>query len=210
MKKLALILSAAFLIGCGGTAQSADSTASNTPSAAMVSELPTLSGGNVWTTDYSASTLQFRATHAGETFTGDLNRFAAAIKLDPENPADGEVHVVVDINALDAKDDDRNANLPDKDWFNVASFPFAQYSSTDIRNVSGNDYIADGTLSIKGISRPVSLAFQLTVDGDTAKASGNTTLSRPDFKLGTEASDFANEDWVAFPVEVLFVLTANR
>lgn len=210
MKKLFLLGCALTMAACSGAAETVSQTGSATPSTEMVNALPTVSGANIWTVDYSASTLQFNAVHAGNTFTGDFNSFSAVIKLDPENPEDGEVHVVVDIASVDANDDDRNANLPEKDWFNIKAFPYAKFSATDITRVSGNDYIARGDLSIKGISQPTQLDFQLTIDGDRAKASGTTTLMRPDFKLGTDSSDFKTEEWVAFPVKVRFVVSADR
>ena len=169
-----------------------------------------LSGNNVWKTDYAQSQLQFQTIHAGESFTGDFSRFASAIRLDPQNPEGGKIYVTVDVSSFDAKDDDRNANLPDATWFNIAKFPHAVFESVAIRNVDGSRFVADGTLSLKGISKSVSLTFDLNVNGDTAVAIGETVLLRPDFMLGTESTDFANEDWVAFPVKVLFSITASR
>lgn len=210
MKKLFLLCCALTLAACNGAAETVSETGSTAPLQEMVSALPALSGDNLWAVNYNASTLQFDAVHAGNSFTGEFNRFAAAIKLDPENPQDGEVHVVVDIASVDANDDDRNANLPEKDWFNIKAFPYAKFSATDITNVGGNDYVARGDLSIKGISKPTQLDFQLVIDGDRAKASGGTTLMRPDFKLGTDSSDFKTEEWVAFPVQLRFVVSADR
>lgn len=210
MKRLALTACALVLTACSsGASETVRTTGSQLPSAEMVGQLPSLSGESVWAVDYAASTLQFSAVHAGSRFTGEFKAFAAAIKLNPEDLSSAQVHVIVDVASLDAKDDDRNANLPDAVWFNLPAFPYALYSASDFSKTA-NSYAADGTLSIKGISNPVQLTFTLNIDGDTAHAVGKTTFMRPDFKLGTDSSDFANEDWVGFPVDVLFDLKAER
>lgn len=211
-----LCASAVLWTGCSAASETAiaapasASSAAIAPTAKLVAQLPPLSGANVWTVDYSESALQFRAKHVGEMFTGSFSQFAAAIKLDPDNPADGTVHVVVDVSSIDAKDDDRNANLPEKNWFNVAQFPMAIFKSSDIQKTDAGGYIANGTLSIKGISQSSRLNFTLDISDDDALAKGETRLMRPDFKLGTDSSDFANEDWVGFPVKVMFTIAASR
>ena len=198
------------LMGCSS---GADAAAGETPNAqsssVLTSQLPALSGDTVWTVNRSQSKLQFRAEHNGETFTGDFAVFDAAIKLDLDNPTDGEIHAVIDLGSVDAKDDDRNANLPSKAWFDVKSFPLATYSATDISGSQADGYTANGVLSIKGIERPVTLSFNVETDSNTATATGNARFSRQDFKVGT-GSDFNNEDWVKFPIEVLVSVTATR
>ena len=208
MRKLSYILCGLLFVGCSGSAETTSLVSS--PSPALLETLPDLSGDMVWTTDYTQSELQFQAIHAGATFTGGFSSFATAIKLDPLNPSDGEIYVSIDMSSFDAKDDDRNANLPDAAWFNIKSFPFAEYKSQDIRRVEGNEFTADGTLSIKGISKSVTLNFTLDIEGDNASAKGVTVLMRPDYKLGTETSDFATEEWVGFPVKVMFSIAATR
>ena len=206
----AALLMTPVLMGCSS---GADAAAGETPNAqssiVLTSQLPDLSGEPIWTVDRSQSKLQFRAEHNGDSFTGDFAAFDAAIKLDLDNPAGGEIHAFIDIGSVDAKDDDRNANLPSKAWFDVKSFPLATYSATDISGSQAGGYTANGVLSIKGIERPVTLSFTVETEGDMATARGSARFSRQDFKVGTGA-DFDNEDWVKFPIEVLVSLTATR
>lgn len=194
------------LTGCsGGT----DNIANAETIAAISANLPQLTGEHVWTVDRSQSQLQFRAEHNGDQFTGDFGLFDAAIKLDLANPESGEIHAVIDLSSIDAKDDDRNANLPSKAWFDMAAFPLATYSARDISGDLASGYTANGTLSIKGVKRPVTLLFKVQEEGGVATASGTARFSRMDFNLGT-GSDFETEDWVKFPIEVLVKITASR
>jgi len=194
------------LMGCSNAV---DNTANAETVAAVSSNLPALSGDNVWKIDRTLSKLQFRAVHNGDEFTGNFDLFDAAIKLDLDEPSTGEIHAVIDLSSVDAKDDDRNGNLPSKAWFDVKSFPLATYTAFDILGNQVDGFTAQGTLSIKGIDRPVTLEFNVDVTGDTAEAKGTARFSRMDFNIGT-GSDFETEEWVKFPIEVLVTLTAAR
>ena len=200
------LITAPFLTACSGAV---DNTASAETVAALSSQLPELSGEHVWSVDRSQSKLEFLAEHNGDKFTGNFAAFEAAVKLDLDNPESGEIHAVIDLSSIDAKDDDRNANLPTKAWFDMTSFPLASYSTSDISGSKAEGFTANGILSIKGIERPVELSFTVNEDGNTAKANGTARFSRMDFDIGT-GSDFETEEWVKFPIEVLVSITATR
>lgn len=187
----------------------ANNEASAETVAALSSALPKLSGENVWTVDRAQSKLQFIAEHNGDKFTGNFGMFDSAIRLDLDNPAGGEIHAVIDLSSVDAKDGDRNSNLLSKAWFDIKSYPLATYSASDISGSAVAGFIANGMLSIKGIERPVTLTFTVTENGNTAIANGTANFSRTDFNVGT-GSDFETEEWVKFPVEVAINLVATR
>lgn len=171
--------------------------------------LPVLSGNHVWDLDEAASKLTFKAVHNGREFEGVFSNFSAAINLDPSAPETGEIHAVIAVAAFDAGDGDRNANLPGSEWFDVKNYPAATFISNNIRVLDGNNYEARGDLTIKGTAQPVNLKFSLTVDGDIAAANGGVTFSRRLFDVGS-GPDFENEDWVKFPVDVMFEIKASR
>jgi polyisoprenoid-binding protein YceI len=71
----------------------------------------------------------------------------------------------------------------------------------------GDAYVANGTLTIKDISLPLSLPFTLTIDGDVATMFGTASIDRRDFKIGDNMSDESN---LAFAVAVDISLSATR
>ncbi|NOR32597.1 MAG: cytochrome [Sulfitobacter sp.] len=91
------------------------------------------------------------------------------------------------------------------DFFNAENFPTAAFAA-DITVTNGN-YLADGTLTIKDQSVPVSLPFSLTVDGDTAVMQGTTSLDRRAFAIGQSVTDAAT---LGFDVAIDINLTATR
>ncbi len=185
-------------------------TSAQIPSA-LAAQLPSLTGDNVWDIEGSKSSLEFRAQHNGTAFVGDFSAFAVAVNFDLSDPSSGEIYAVIDLSSVDAKDDDRNANLPSKAWFDIAVHPVATYRSTEITGTLADGFVANGSLNIKGISRVVELEFKVTqADGsDAITAYGEASFSRQDFKVG-EGDDFENEDWVKFPIDVLINITAHK
>jgi len=68
-------------------------------------------------------------------------------------------------------------------------------------------FVAEGTLSIKGNSVPVTLPFDLAIAGDTATMTGALTLDRRDFGIGASVTE---EGTLAFGVTVSVTLTAKQ
>ena len=71
-----------------------------------------------------------------------------------------------------------------------------------------NCFVADGTLDLRGVKKPVSLPFGLKIDGDTATARGVTTLDRTAFGVGQ--GEWASTDQIGGKVKVSFTITAKR
>ena len=68
-------------------------------------------------------------------------------------------------------------------FFDGATFPQARYTATKFRALGGNRYAADGTLSLRGVSKPVTLAFTWT-PGAKPVLPGKATVKRLDFGVG--------------------------
>ncbi|MEM6375693.1 MAG: YceI family protein, partial [Pseudomonadota bacterium] len=89
------------------------------------------------------------------------------------------------------------------EYFSAQEFPRADFQA-DIVKEAGS-LVARGTLTIKGTSVPVDLPFELTIDGDRAKATGEMRVDRRDFGVGA-----ADEGNVGAEVVIRFDLTATR
>ncbi|GGC98721.1 YceI family protein [Aquisalinus flavus] len=165
-------------------------------------------GADVWTLDPAASSVTFTATQQGEEFTGRFDSFSADIRLDPENLSGAMIEARIDMASVDAGSTDRNDALPTNDWFAVKKFPEATFQSSEITSLGGGQYEAAGTLTIKGTSQPATLPFTLTIEGDTAMATGTLELTRTDYNVGTGA--YEDGKWVGLPVTVTVDITASR
>ena len=162
-----------------------------------------------WAIDKSASTLGFRAKQEGGAFEGVFENWSAEIVLDPADLSGARIHAVIDLSSAKTGDRARDQALPGNDWFDVKTKTEAEFLAEKIvyADADGTN-IATGTLSLRDGVKPVMLPFTLKIDGDTARAVGETVLHRTDFGVGQGA--FATDEWVGLNVTVFVDITASR
>lgn len=152
--------------------------------------------------DYSVaagSTLGFTSSFQGENFDGSFKKFEATIRFDAADLASSKFEVTVDLSSAVTGDSDRDSAMPDSDFFDVKKFPQATFVTTGFRQ-AGKDVIADGTLSLKGVSKPVSLAVTFAGKGTAATLDVTTTLNRLDFNVGS--GEYADTSTIGAEVKV--------
>ncbi|WP_415403283.1 cytochrome b/b6 domain-containing protein [Tateyamaria sp. SN3-11] len=149
--------------------------------------------------------LTITVTQLGSDVTGQFADWTAAISFDEavQQGVAGSVDVTIAIGSLTLGSVTDQAMGPD--FFNSTDFPTAQFVADIVPVVDG--YEAQGTLTIKGQSVPVTLPFGLSVDGDTASMAGGLTLDRRDFGIGETMAD---ESSLKFAVAVNVDLVATR
>ncbi|MGC6400899.1 YceI family protein [Sphingomonas sp. FW199] len=122
-------------------------------------------------------TIGFATEYSGEAIKGRFSRWTADIRFSPDDLAGSSISVTIDLASVSTGDDQRDGTLTGDDFFAVAARPTATWRATRIRR-SGDGYVADGTLTLNGVSRPVPLRFSLMIDGDRAKTSGSASVLR--------------------------------
>jgi len=161
-----------------------------------------------WNVDYGASSLSFTGTQTGNKFTGKFEKFDAKIRLNPEDLSTAIIEVSIDMSSAKTGDRQRDDAIPGKDWFDVKMFPKAQFLSSSIVRVEGDEYSVAGTLTIRDISKDVSLPFTVKIEGDEAMATGGLSVQRNGFGIGQ--GQWASDEWVKFDVGIDFTINAQR
>ena len=147
----------------------------------------------------AGSSLGFTGSFQGEGFDGTFRTFTAVIHYDAADLAKAKFEVDIDLASVVTGDSDRDGALPDGDFFDVKRFPTARFVTTAFRQ-SGADVVADGTLSLKGASKPVSLQVVFKPNGEGATLDVTTTLKRLDFNVG--AGEYADTSTIGNEVKV--------
>ena len=161
---------------------------------AMMASAPAIAADYV---QAPGSTLVFASKYDGEVFTGKFASFATTLSFDPGKLAASKLDVVIPLAGASTGNADRDGTLSGSDFFDVAKFAQARYSATRFRSLGGDQYAADGTLSLHGVSKPVTLTFTWTPGAQPVLA-GKATVKRLDFGVG--GGDWA--DTQAIPNEV--------
>jgi polyisoprenoid-binding protein YceI len=151
----------------------------------------------------AGSEVLFTARQIGVPLEGKFKRFEAQIALDPRQPQSGKVGFAIELGSvsLNAESD---AELIKPEWFNAGKFPKASFASTTIKAAGPGRFEVAGKLTIKGISRDLTVPVALTQAAGQTTATGTFTLKRLDFKIGE--GDWADTSVVANDVQVRFKL----
>jgi len=161
-----------------------------------------------WAVVPAQSSITFTSEWSGQTVEGRFPKFAANVRFDPKKLGEARVDGVIDLSAATANDKTVNGSLPGPDWFDVKANRNARLQLTQITQRKPGQYIARGTISMRGVAVPVTLPFTLAIKGDTAVMTGQAMLDRRPFKIGMDSDSTAN--WVAFQVPVKVRIVANR
>ena len=157
--------------------------------------------------DKSASRLGFTASMSGAAFQGSFRRWDAVIDFDPNNLPASRATVTVDMASAATGDGARDEALPSNDWFAAKKHPRATFVTRSITRTGPNRYAAAGTLTMRGVARPVVLPFTLALNGPTAKMTGQLVLDRTAFGVGQ--GQWRTGSTVATQVTVNVNLTAT-
>ncbi|PJI92165.1 cytochrome b561 [Yoonia maricola] len=144
-------------------------------------------------------------TQFGSPVSGAFNDWTAAITFDETATGVlGNVETTIAIGSLELGS--VTSEAMGADFFNADNFPTAVFAA-DITAADDGSYLADGTLTIKDVTAPLSLPFTLVLDEDTGQMAGSVTIDRRTFNIGQSMNDESN---LAFAVQVDIALTATR
>lgn len=170
-----------------------------------------------WVIDPTHTEIGFSVRHlAISKVRGVFERFDATV-IAAENPAESSVTVTVEVASINTNNADRDAHLRTNDFFAPEQFPTMTFVSTGLR-VDGDDFLLDGDLTLRGVTKPVTLKGEfggIATDpwGNTkAAASGTAVINRHDFGVSwnaaIETGGFLLGDDVTLRIEAQFTLQA--
>jgi polyisoprenoid-binding protein YceI len=143
-----------------------------------------------WTTDPMHTQVEFSAKHMGiMTVRGAFTGLSTEITFNEDDFTASSVAATIDASTLSTHDDQRDGHLKSPDFLDVEHFPTITFKSTRIEHAAHDQYTMTGDLTIKGVTRPVSL--DVVYSGQAKDPMGNmhagfsayTTISRKDWGL---------------------------
>jgi polyisoprenoid-binding protein YceI len=147
-----------------------------------------------YTLDAAHTRLGFSARHAMvTTVRGAFKDFEGTAHVDTAVPANSKVELAIKTDSIDTGVADRDGHLRSGDFFEVEQYPEITFVSTQVER-DGDDWTITGDLTIKGITKPITVEFEST--GSARDPFGNlrigfegqTTLSRKDWGLTWNAA----------------------
>lgn len=133
---------------------------------------------DAYTLDQTDGSIEFTVTRLGLFPShGVFHRFLVNLSLDSADPY--QSRIVVTMDAGSARMDGPRATeiLLSPDFFDTARFPSIRFASTRITRREAGRYVVEGSVEIRGITRPFSLDTRLVAE-------------RPDSRSQAEIADF--------------------
>lgn len=116
-----------------------------------------------WTLDPAHSSLQFAVRHMMiANVRGEFERFTVQVDADEQNPLNSKVLVEVDASSINTRNEQRDGHLKSPDFLDVATYPTITFKSTRIEQVDQNHGRLIGELTIRGVTREVTLDVEYT------------------------------------------------
>ena len=129
------------------------------------------------------STLAFAGKYQGEVFVGRFPGFSTRLSFDPRKLDASRLEVTIPMATATTRNADYDGEMRGTAFFDATKFPQATYVATKFRALGGNRYAADGTLALRGASKPVTLTFEWT-QGANPVLFGRAAVQRLDFGVG--------------------------
>ena len=116
-----------------------------------------------YTVDAAHSRIGFVARHAMVTkVRGSFNDFEGSGHFDASNPEKSQVELTIKAASIDTRNADRDAHLRGNDFFDMEKYPEIRFASTAVELAGPETYRVTGDLTIKGVTKPVTIDFEYT------------------------------------------------
>lgn len=157
--------------------------------------------------DAGKSRITASFTQMNVAVDGNFKTFKGSVNYDPANLAASSAELSIDTASFDIGDEEYNAEVRKKEWFDSKTFPAATFKSTAIRALGPDRFEATGTLSLKGKTQTVKAPVTVKTTGGLRSYSGELPISRATFAMGDAGWNEVLEDKVI--VKFLIVAPAS-
>jgi polyisoprenoid-binding protein YceI len=138
--------------------------------------------------DPAHTRIGFAAKHAMvTTVRGAFKEFTGEAHLDAENVANSSARIEIQAASIDTGNADRDNHVRNSDFLEVEKYPTISFVSTGAEQNSEDEFVLHGNLTIKETTKPVSITFEKTGEGDDPWGNyrvgfeGKTVINRNDY-----------------------------
>jgi polyisoprenoid-binding protein YceI len=155
----------------------------------------------------AASKLEFVGAKVTRNHDGGFKTFTGNITLVEGDAEKSSITIDVDTASLYADDEKLTGHLKSPDFFDVAKFPKAMFTSTGIKKKDGSTYEVTGNLDLHGVKKSITFPATIDVAAGEVSAKAEFGINRKDFSINYPgmADDLIKDD-----VLIKFDIKAKR
>jgi polyisoprenoid-binding protein YceI len=143
-----------------------------------------------WKFDTVHSNVSFSVRHMMiSRVHGSFKVWSGTLETEETKLEEAGLQVSIEVASIDTKEPQRDEHLRSADFFDAANYPNITFESTKVEKVGSEHYKVTGNLTIRGVSKPVTLDseyFGRQKDpwgGERTGFSAKTSIDRKDFGL---------------------------
>ena len=111
-----------------------------------------------WSLDPSHTEIQFKVRHLMlSNVTGAFKSFTGAVTTEGDDFKTADIKFDAETASVDTSDTNRDNHLRSGEFFDAENHPHISFQSHGLKHVQGDHYKAEGTLTIRGVAKPVEL-----------------------------------------------------
>jgi len=128
-----------------------------------------------WSLDPTHSEIHFKVRHLMVSWvTGSFKEFNATVQTEGDDITTAKVRFTADIHSISTNNEQRDTHLRTGDFFDAENHPQLTFESNKLEKIDDENYKLYGTLTMRGISKPVVLNVEY--GGQAQDPWGNTRL----------------------------------
>jgi polyisoprenoid-binding protein YceI len=200
-----ILMGLTFGIACNDPA--ADQPRATTGAATQASPQQNVAGTKYTITPQN-SKIEFIGSKVTGSHNGAFEKFSGEIDY-AGTPEKSRVSVTIDTDSITTDDANLTKHLKTADFFDVAKFPQATFTSTEIKpgGASGATHTITGNLTLHGVTKSVTFPATINIAGDVASVNANFSINRKDFGINYAG---AQDNLIRDDVVLKLTLRANK
>jgi len=160
-----------------------------------------------WAIDYGKSTLGYTMTFSGTENKGSVGKWQGKIHFNPDDLNNSIAEIDLDSASITYADAYVQGSINDPDGLDSVNYPQITVKLDKFsKNESG--YSATGTMTIKGITLPITVPFTFEKVGSVAHVKGQAKIERLSFNIG-KVND-SSAQWLGSDVNITFDVVAQE
>lgn len=114
-----------------------------------------------WIFEPGHTAAEFSARHMMVTYVrGHFKNVRGSLEFDPEDPEASAVEVTIDAEGIWTGEPQRDDHLRSADFLHVERYPEITFKGSEVEVVGEHDYVLNGDLTIRGVTRKARLIVQ--------------------------------------------------
>jgi polyisoprenoid-binding protein YceI len=143
--------------------------------------------------DYKKSAIAFTIKNAGLKVDGRFDSYTVALAFDPQNLSLTRIEAELNAISINTGINGRDNHLKKQEFFNVAKFPQVLFTLTSLKKLNTGDYMLYGKLTIKDVTKEVSMPMKVNVNNNIETYESNLKINRLDYHVGEDSWVMSND-----------------